>query len=130
MSSAAPPSSTGVAQTRHRGDVGVPARKNSTRFNSDPVREALYDPRQSESSPFPHNQHTTQASPRASPNMTDKSQRRRGHKDDGLLSLNEAINALVLAKNTASTIPTKNAFTSITVLLTTIRVSLVPDGFG
>ena len=52
--------------------------------------------------------------------------RRQKKSGDGLLSLNAAINALDLARDTTSSKQAREAFRSAGALLTTTRVSLLP----
>jgi len=58
--------------------------------------------------------------------MATKSQRPNGQ-DGALSSLNTAIDALNLAKSSASITPAKAAFDSAGLLLTTIRVGFLPS---
>ena len=61
--------------------------------------------------------------------MAAKSQRQKGQ-NDVLSSLNEAIDALNLAKGVSSITPVKNVFGSASVLLTEIRVGFLPVHVG
>ena len=56
--------------------------------------------------------------------METKSQQLK-KRDDALLSLNSAIDALDLAKKTANVVPIKDVFDSASVLLNTIKVRLL-----
>ena len=61
--------------------------------------------------------------------MTDRSKRPKG-RNDVLSSLNVAIGGLNLAKEATVVTPAKTAFTSASVLLTMIRVGVLPDHVG